>query len=520
MAVEHQRRPAGMRLAHQFWLSLVLPIAIAIAVYGVFASADRKLVLRREASAEIGNYAALLQASMEGAMASNDLDLVRRRAEQFARAERIVGVAAFTPEGEAVVVTQGLEHARAGLHALARQAISQGRDIEQQGTLMDQEVLLRTVIIGSPPGTSPALIAILVRDRHYVQLLEQSLNRGLAVTGALLLAASAAVAGVVGRYTVGLPAQAILAGAERVASGDLDAAVPEKGAEELSRLAFTFNWMTQSLREARARAEREEAARVNIERKLQQAQALAAAGQIASSLGHEIGSPLNVILGRARRAADLPGCPEPLRAELEIIARQSERITRVVSRLLSLARPPRSAQKNECDLVRVVEDVFAFLGPECRKRGVEMEISYPRDAERSVRVALDSDQLFQVVFNLCMNAIEAQEGGGALTVRILPAHDGLAGTDAVAFEVEDRGPGIRTEDMGRIFEPFFSTRTKKGGSGLGLTIVGGIVQEAGGMVEVASSPSGGALFRVTLPSTAPGPTENAETSASPGADLA
>ncbi|WP_437334068.1 ATP-binding protein [Sorangium sp. So ce394] len=501
MAPKLQRRPAGMRLAHQFWLSLVVPIAMAIALYGLFSSAHRKQVLRQEATAELRNYATLLQAFVESALQRRDIALVRRRAEHFASAERIQGVAAFTREGEAVFITEGVKGEQERLEALARRAFLEGGDIEERTSLVGQPVLVRTVAI-HPSSANPPLVAVLVRDRHYIEVLESSLNRGLAATGVVLLLVSAVVAGVVGRFTVALPARAILSGAERVASGDLDAAVPEKGAEELSRLAHAFNTMTWSLREARGRAEREEMARVNVERRLQQAQALAAAGQVATSLGHEIGSPLNVIQGRARRAADLPGCPEHLRAELETIARQSERITRVVSRLVSLARPSRQ-QQGDSDLRRVVDDVVAFLGPECKKRDIETSVECPRDSGSWARVALDSDRLFQVVFNLCLNAIEAQDGGGELVVRVLPEHDGPAGSRAVCFEVEDAGPGVRAEDLGQIFEPFFTTKSTRGGSGLGLAIVHGIVQEAGGSVEVSSSPTGGARFRVTLPTEAP-----------------
>ncbi|WP_438016320.1 HAMP domain-containing sensor histidine kinase [Sorangium sp. So ce315] len=492
-----------MRLAHQFFLSLVLPIAIAILVYGVFASAHRKQILRDEATAELHNYATLLQAFVESALQRRDIALVRRRAEHFASAERILGVAAFTREGETVFITEGVKREASRLAELAHRAFQEGGDIEETSTVVEQSVLIRTVSI-QPSAANPPLVAVLVRDRHYIEVLESALNRGLAVTGVLLLLISAIVAGLVGRFTVALPARAILSGAERVASGDLDAAVPEKGAEELSRLAHAFNTMTWSLREARARAQREEAARVNVERRLQQAQALAAAGQVATALGHEIGSPLNVIQGRARRAADLPGCPEHLRAELETIARQSERITRVVSRLVSLARPSRQ-QHGESDLRRVIEDVVAFLGPECKKRHIETSVICPRDSGEWARVALDSDRLFQVVFNLCLNAIEAQEGGGELVVRVLPERDGPAGARAVCFDVEDAGPGVRTEDAGQIFEPFFTTKANRGGSGLGLAIVHGIVQEAGGSVEVASSSTGGARFRVTLPTTLSGP---------------
>ncbi|XYH96617.1 ATP-binding protein [Sorangium sp. So ce1128] len=515
MAMEHQRRPAGMRLAHQFWLSLVLPIAIAIVLYGAFASAQRKQVLRDEATAELRNYATLLQAFVESALQRSDLALVRRRAEHFASAERILGVAAFTREGEAVFITEGVKREAARLGELANRAFIEGGDVEETSIMGGQSVLLRTVSI-QPSSAHPPLVAILVRDRHYIEVLESTLNRGLAATGVVLLLVSAIVAGLVGRFTVALPARAILSGAERVASGDLDAAVPEKGAEELSRLAHAFNTMTWSLREARERAEREEMARVNVERRLQQAQALAAAGQVATSLGHEIGSPLNVIQGRARRAADLPGCPENLRAELETIARQSERITRVVSRLVSLARPSRP-QQEESDLRRVIEDVVAFLGPECRKRDIETSVVCSRDGVEWSRVALDSDRLFQVVFNLCLNAIEAQDGGGELVVRVLPECDGPAGSRAVCFEVEDAGPGIRAEDVRQIFEPFFTTKSTRGGSGLGLAIVRGIVQEAGGSVEVASSTTGGARFRVTLPTVQPGPPASARASTAVGA---
>ncbi|WP_438039907.1 ATP-binding protein [Sorangium sp. So ce128] len=508
MVLQHQRRPGGMRLAHQFWLSLVLPIAMAILLYGIFASAHRKQVLREEATAELRNYATLLQAFVESALQRRDVALVRRRAEDFASAERILGIAAFTREGEAIFITKGVEREAERLEQLARRAFREGGDIEEAASMAEQSVLLRTVSI-RPSSANQPLVAVLVRDRHYVEVLERTLNHGLAVTGVVLLLISAVVAGLVGRFTVALPARAILAGAERVASGDLDAAVPERGADELSRLASAFNTMTCSLREARERAVREEAARVNGERKLQQAQALAAAGQVATSLGHEIGSPLNVIHGRARRAADLPGCPEHLRAELETIARQSERITRVVSRLVSLARPPRP-QQADSDLRRVIDDAVAFLGPECRRRGIEPSVVCEGAAR--ARVALDSDRLFQVVFNLCLNAVEAQCRGGELAVRVLAECDGPAGSAVVSFEVADAGPGIPAEDLQQIFDPFFTTKAAGGGSGLGLAIVRGIVEEAGGSVEAAASSTGGARFRVILPAIVSGSPASVEAS--------
>jgi signal transduction histidine kinase len=303
------------------------------------------------------------------------------------------------------------------------------------------------------------------------------------------------------RATVARPANAIAAGAERITNGELSTTVPEQGADELVRLARAFNAMTLSLREARALADQEaarrieeEAGRVAAERKLQHARALAAVGQVAASIGHEIGSPLGVILGRARLLAQSE-CPDPMKRDLTTIAEQSERISRVVARLLSVARAPRVSGQT-ASVVRVVADVLQFLGPECRQRRVEARVDCD---EPSLLVALDADQLFQVLFNLCWNAIEAQPGGGDLLIRVRANTKGAGAMARVTIDVVDRGPGVPPDLASRIFDPFFTTKSDRAGTGLGLDIVSGIAREAGGSVELAPTEAPGACFRVTLP---------------------
>jgi signal transduction histidine kinase len=119
-----------------------------------------------------------------------------------------------------------------------------------------------------------------------------------------------------------------------------------------------------------------------------------------------------------------------------------------------------------------------------------------------MKVALDADHLFQVAFNLCLNAVEAQKDGGEITVRILPSANGARadGVRKILLEIEDRGTGVPPEAAARVFDPFFTTKSESGGSGLGLAIVSGIVREAGGTVELASNSEKGSCFRVALPS--------------------
>lgn len=213
--------------------------------------------------------------------------------------------------GRPILVTGPIAAETPELVDLVRRALESGVELEEHSVLAGAPALFRTVTI-SPTSGGPAVVAVVVRDLRYLDAFGVTLDRGLLLTGAGLLAMTALIAALASRVTVGRPAGAILAGVERVAGGDLKAKVPEAGAEELRRIARAFNAMTGSLAEARARLEQEESARLGVERKLQHAQALAAVGQVAASIGHEIGSPLNVILGRARRTADRLSCPEPI----------------------------------------------------------------------------------------------------------------------------------------------------------------------------------------------------------------
>ena len=487
-------------LASQLGLLLVLPIAFALGIYGSLSQRSLHQALMAEASAELRDHATLVEAAVGGAVERGEVQVLKDRLERVARADRILGVAAFDARGHPILVTDHLAKATGLLGALASRAFEQGADFEEPADLAGEPTLVRTVTFSS--GSGGPVVAVVARDLGYVEKLSGSLRHGLAMTGMALLLASVLLVIVLTRATVGRPAKAIVAGAERIANGDLASTVPEHGAEELARLARAFNIMTRSLGEARSHTEQEvarrlaeEAGRVAAERKLLHARALAAVGQVAASIAHEIGSPLGVILGRARLLVDQPGCSELMQKDLETISDQSERISRVVARLLAVARPPQGFAQWS-DAARVATDVLQFLGPECRQRRIAPRVEC---GDSAPRVSLDPDQLFQVLFNLCWNAIEAQPDGGELTVRI--SRDESA---RVTIDVADSGPGVPHELATRIFEPFFTTKADRSGSGLGLDIVRGIVHEVGGSVRLAATRGPGACFRVTLPAVTSG----------------
>jgi len=293
-----------------------------------------------------------------------------------------------------------------------------------------------------------------------------------------------------GTAYIARPLQTMLDGVAHVRDGDFKARVPLARHDEIGALVDEFNAMVAALGEARQRIERETEVRLRLERGLQGIDKMVTIGQLSAGLAHEIGSPLQVLSGRAAALLARSRDPE-IRRQAEILVEQTMRITRIVGQLLSFSRR-RPAVIAACDLARPVAAVLELLDGETRRRGVALELQ--RDAGHHV-IDADDDQLQQIVLNLVRNALAATPTGGRITVRV------EAEAGAVRLIVRDTGPGIPPELAARLFEPFFTTRALEGGTGLGLAVVRAIVAEHGGTITARSD--AGAEFTVSFPARRP-----------------
>ena len=225
-----------------------------------------------------------------------------------------------------------------------------------------------------------------------------------------------------------------------------------------------------------------------LQEQLRKTERLAELGTLASGMAHEIGTPMNVILGRAellmRKAKD-----EHTRTGLATIVTQVERITKIMNQLLSFARR-RPSERRAVNLSTVVTDVLDVLQEKLRKHRIQIQRI---DAPALPRACADPDQMNQVLLNLVLNACQAMPEGGTLTLQLRPV-----GT-MVEMKVQDTGCGMSEEDVRKVFDPFFTTKPVGEGTGLGLTVVHGIIQEHEGTIRVSSVPGQGATFIVTLP---------------------
>lgn len=225
-----------------------------------------------------------------------------------------------------------------------------------------------------------------------------------------------------------------------------------------------------------------------LEDQLRKTERLAELGTLASGMAHEIGTPMNVILGRAellmRKATD-----ERTRKSLEIIATQVERITKIMNQLLSFARK-RPAERQGINLETVMIDVLDVLQERFQKHHIQVIKTVPPQLPK---VLADFDHMSQVFLNLILNACQAMPEGGTLRLA-------LHSTDTtVELTVQDTGCGIPQEQLSKIFDPFFSTKPVGEGTGLGLTVVHGILQEHQGAIRVESVPGQETTFIVSLP---------------------
>jgi two-component system NtrC family sensor kinase len=320
------------------------------------------------------------------------------------------------------------------------------------------------------------------------------------------------IASLLVRRLISAPLNDLGAGAKRLASGDLEHAIPVRSADELGQLAGSFNAMTtalkkseQQLREWAHTLEEKVEART---RELRIAQAetlrgekLASVGLLAAGIAHELNNPLTGVLTFSHLVREKMPEGSPEAEDMDLVIRETRRCASIIRRLLDFAREKAPEQKY-VDLNQVIEDTVSIVDVQARVRDIEIRLELDRELPK---VWADADLVKQVVMNMLVNAQQAIEGGGSITVQSRrckaprSAEPGAAAVPMVELVITDTGCGIPEKDLQRIFDPFFTSKEVGKGTGLGLSVSHGIVAAHGGSIEVQSRVGAGSTFRVYLP---------------------
>jgi two-component system NtrC family sensor kinase len=298
------------------------------------------------------------------------------------------------------------------------------------------------------------------------------------------------------------PIGLMLAATRNIAAGHFDQQVPAGSEDEIGLLAASFNTMAKNLRQMKAdleewgrtleeKVEQRTEELVTMQAMMARAERLASLGQLSAGVAHEINNPLGAILSlTALTLEDMPP-DDPNREDLEEVVRQSIRCRNIVKGLLEFSRQS-PFNKELLDLNRVLLETLALID----KQALFMNVIVVKHLDPELpQVLADASQCQQLFMNILINAVQAMDEKGTVTIVTRRSAD----RHSVEVAISDTGRGIPPERIDRIFDPFYSTKPSGMGTGLGLSIAYGIVTEHQGAISVASEVGKGSTFTVRLP---------------------
>jgi len=315
-----------------------------------------------------------------------------------------------------------------------------------------------------------------------------------------------AFVGFVAQRAVVRPVAQLVSATRAVAAGDYTTEIRVATTGELGALEQSFNEMIAALSGARAerqalletleqQVEERTAALREAQAQLVQSEKLSSLGRLAASIAHEINNPLAGILTYAKlliRMLESEQVDEPTRAtsvkHLKLVQRETERCTAIVRNLLDFARQ-RPLSLKDTDVVAVLEEAVSLVGHQAALKGLTLA----KTVSPVPLIKADAGQLRQAVVNVVLNGFEAMPSGGSLSLRCAPSANGKQ----IEITCEDTGVGIPPDRLAKIFDPFFST--KEMGTGLGLSVVYGIIERHGGTIDIRSEVGKGTTVVIRLP---------------------
>ena len=482
-----------MRLTRKLTLSLVLGIMLVMTANAVFhVRREQKLFDADSRSDEraVGN---VLLAAIEAVwLAEGEIAARRLIAEVDRRRHHLtvrwVSLAPGAPAADApLAAPEALGRIAAGRTIVTRARAPSGDE---------RRITYMPLIIQGEHRGALEISESLQPERRF----SRATTLQVAVATLTMLVLCALIATGTGLWFVGRPIQALRDKARRVGAGDLSGPLEVRQRDEIGELATELNAMCERLAESGRRVTIATEARIAALEQLRHADRLKTVGQLASGMAHELGTPLNVIAGRAKMISQGVAQGDAAADGARIIVEQAARITAIIRQLLDFSRR-RGPSLGPHDLRAIAARTAELLGPLARKRDVTLTVESP---EGALPAQVDPVQLQQVLSNLVMNGLHAMPEGGRLTIRLdrcratPPPDVGGPPGEYAAISVQDEGGGIPEEDLPHLFEPFFTTRSVGEGTGLGLSVAYGIVRDHGGWIDVESRPGRGSRFTIRL----------------------
>lgn len=533
------RIPRG-RLTAKFTIGTSLVLLITIALFAYLSIEALSGVFFKEAQDDVETLSEIILKTTHLQMLQDNRDVVYRMIDDAGRHEKIARIRLFDGEGRLRYSTHASEighvigdpanacaHCHCDKIATTFPNALEGRRVLTDCT--DNQVLSVTTSIPNQPACytaachahsagEPILGALEVQaSLKNIGIQADVFRRNVLSFALSLLLILIASMILLTQNLVIRPVHSLLLHARKVSSLELDTHVDLKARDEIGELASEFNEMTDHLRqsrdefrqltetlEAKVQARSRELAEINSQ--MMRSEKLASLGQLVAGIAHEINNPLTGIQMFANLLADDPTLPEERREDALVIVRETQRCAAIVRRLLEFSRNS-IPSKRSVSLAAVMDNALALIEHQANLGKITFVRRY---AGSLPSIEIDPDQIEQVYVNMIVNACQAMPKGGELTAAI--EVDGARGM--IVSTIADTGAGIADEHLTKIFDPFFTTKDQAvngvAGTGLGLSVSYGIVQNHGGTIAVRSQVGKGTVFTVELPLGAPSRPAGAE----------
>jgi two-component system NtrC family sensor kinase len=289
---------------------------------------------------------------------------------------------------------------------------------------------------------------------------------------------------------ISLPVQQLIKASIQVSQGNLSPEIGSISKSEIGVLQKTFKQMLASIQE------RDQRQKAESETKLLQSEKQASIGKLAGGVAHEINNPLTGIFTFTHMLLRRKDIPEEVRSDLETIAQETERVRKIVKGLLDFSRQT-ELDREPTDVNRLVRFTISLVENQALIKGVNLNFE---QGEGLPMITLDKNQMQSVLLNIMINALDATDAGGSITITSgIGVSTSKPGQNGIEILCTDTGCGISPENLNKLFDPFFTTKDVGHGTGLGLSVSYGIVERHGGTIWVQSKIGKGSTFKVWLP---------------------
>ncbi len=469
--------------------AVILPLAAAMGLTGylVLRHVERNVEQRMQKDLEL--VARAIQLPLSHSLELERRGSVLRAVESAFSIGRVYSAYVYDRHGRQIASAGRREPApeQERLTALAEG----GREKGEYGHVAGREVFSYFVPLFDSGGTVNGLLQLTRRksdiqeDVRFIRAqIALALGLGLLfMTGLVLFGHHRAL----GRHLSGLKESMT-----RVSEGDRDHRLQPQGPREIVSIGAQFNQMLDTIEAAQSELRERRIRQEQLQIRLRQAEKLAAIGQLAAGVAHELGTPLSVVSGKAQRALRKADLDAETVNGLRDIRHEVGRMDHIIRQLLDFSRS-NVLRKKKTSLDRLVRSALSAASEDADRHEASLEMILPQDdADKTLQIDLDGVRMEQALVNLIRNAVQSAAGGKVVV-------SWGRECDWAWMQVDDNGSGISREIESRLFEPFFTTKDVGHGTGLGLAVVHGILRDHDGKIDFGESRLGGAFFRIRLP---------------------